>query len=148
MILALFSSRGLRGNFAKRGDASVPTPLHTTPAPTRLCWRMTHGVQYSRATARDRPYHTRRARLPRLVYGRGGACPRPGTCRFACSTFEYFSHSPAESFMVARRPFPHLWNTIRGGALLAKRATIKAHSTPPLPARPYGSRGLLSRFQA
>ena len=28
-------NRGLSENFPKGGDASVPTPLHTTPAPTR-----------------------------------------------------------------------------------------------------------------
>src|SRR5215469_4787178 len=28
-----------------------------------LCWRKTHGVQSSRATARDRPYNTRMSRL-------------------------------------------------------------------------------------
>ncbi len=34
------------------------------------------------------------------------------------------------------------------GALPAKRATMKAHSTHPLPARPYGSPSLLPLFMA
>ena len=61
----------------------------------------------ARATARERPYNTRKARLKRLVYCRGGACPRPRTRRLACGKFEYFSHSPAKSAGgVPKKPTP------------------------------------------
>src|SRR5712692_8751060 len=58
------------------GNAITPPPPGDHKG---LCWRMLQKVQYGRATARDRPYYTRVNRLVRLVYSRGGACPRPGT---------------------------------------------------------------------
>ena len=85
----------------------------------RLCWRKTQKVQCSRATAGTYPSRQRRCASTaaqsgemqgegsplqytnemacQAVYCRGGACPRPGNgCPGMC-TFEYFSHSPAES---------------------------------------------------
>src|SRR5205807_5740971 len=86
------------------GDASVPTPLPTSPAPTnvticppkkpppeRLCWRMTVGVQRggfgpSRATTRDRPYHAPKHCSGPFVHGRGDPLWSPSLGRTLLST--------------------------------------------------------------
>src|SRR5229473_7460441 len=37
---AIYKSREAGSGDSRRATARVPTPLHTTPALTRLCWRM------------------------------------------------------------------------------------------------------------
>ena len=95
-----------------RGRRKRPLPPHPPPPLSRLCWRMTVGVQRggfgpSRATTRDRPYHAPKHCSGPFVHGRGDPLWSPSLGRTLLSTravIRQQSLYSARNLLIPTRP--------------------------------------------